>query len=197
MLDLSEEICGQFKKARNAKGMNQSSLARVVGCQQSAISMFEAGMSTKLSDEMVKKMAEVLGVDLDALRQAEAEKQKHAAAQSGTVQVAVPTPAATPLVVHGYCPNCHCPSNVPYVVDGRLYYRPSRKLASPNGGLRCTQCGEMLELRCPVCGAPLNDGACCSVCGHPYVTPVLPEDVDVNAYARIRREELIQLRSLT
>ena len=155
--------------------------------------MFEAGMSTKLSDEMVKKMAEVLGLDLEAMRKAEAERRKKAEDSVVTTNVVNPVPA---MVVHGYCPNCHCPSNVPYVVEGRLYYRPSRNLASPNGGLRCSQCGELLELRCPVCGAPLNDGACCTVCGNPYVTPVLPEGVDVNAYARIRREEIIQFRSL-
>ena len=193
MLNLSKEICGEFKKARNAKGLNQSALAKAVGCQQSAISMFEAGMSTKLSDEMVQKISEVLEVDLEKLRQTEAAHSKERSNGSQmveTVSLSVP-------VVHGYCPNCHCPSNVPYTVDGKLFFRPSRGVASSNGGLRCTQCGELLELRCPVCGAPLNDGACCSVCGSAYVTPVLPEGVDVAAYARNRREEIIQLRSLS
>ena len=195
MLNLSEQICGQFKSARLQKGMNQSSLARVVGCQQSAISMFEAGMSTKLSDETVRKMATVLGIDLAALIKAEEKKAETGA--EGTFAFPVPSvPPTSQLVVHGYCPNGHCPSNVPYVVDGRLFYRPSRGSASPTGGARCAQCGELLEMRCPVCGAPLNDGACCAVCGSPYVTPVLPEGVDVAAYARVRREEIVQLRAL-
>ena len=51
MTNLSKDICLKFKKARQAKGYNQSTLAHMVGCKQSAVSMFEAGMTTKLSDE--------------------------------------------------------------------------------------------------------------------------------------------------
>ena len=189
MLNLSTDICARFKEARKAKGLNQSALARAVGCQQSAISMFEAGMATKLSDEAVTKMAEVLGVDLPALLKAQE-------AQTIQAQMVAAEPKAAHLIVHGYCPNCHCPSNVPYVVENQLFYHPSRKIASPNGGTRCTQCGELLEMRCPVCGAPLNDGACCALCGTPYVTSVVPEGVGVTAYARARRDEILQLRSL-
>lgn len=195
MLNISTDICNLFKEARKAKGLNQSALARAVGCQQSAISMFEGGMSTKLSDEAVNKMAEVLGLDLTALLKQEEEKKKEAD-QGSSISINVQPEVATSFVVQGYCPNCHCPSNVPYVVDGHLFYRPSRGVASPKGGTRCTQCGELLEMRCPVCGAPLNDGACCAVCGSAYVTPVLPEGVDPVTYARLRREEIIQLRSL-
>lgn len=195
MLNLSSEICAQFKDARKKKGLNQSALARAVGCQQSAISMFEAGMNTKLSDELVEKMADVLEIDLKALKKAEEEKSSSGTEERPFAEVAKTVPVQ--FVVHGYCPNAHCPSNVPYVVDGHLFYRPSRLIASPTGGVRCAQCGELLELRCPVCGAPLNDGACCAVCGSGYVTPVLPEGVDIATYARLRREEIIQLRSLS
>lgn len=187
MTNLSTEICLLFKEARKAKGLNQSALARALGCQQSAISMFEGGQTTKLSDETVRKMAEFLGVSLPEERSADE------AAAPAAVSVLGETGGAR---VRGYCPSGHCPSNVPYVVEGRLFYRPNRALASPTGGARCAQCGEILEVRCPVCGAPLNDGACCAVCGGAYVTPVLPEGVDPAAYARARREELLQLRSL-
>ncbi len=190
MTNLSTEICLKFKEARKAKGMNQSALARILGCQQSAISMFEGGMSTKLSDETVQKMAEVLGVKLE-----EETRKAAPAVPASTVQASSAVDGLT-QIARGYCSNCHCPSNVPYVVDGRLFYRPSRALAAPTGGARCAVCGEVLEMRCPVCGAPLNDGACCAVCGSAYVTPVLPEGVDAAAYARIRREEITQLRSL-
>ena len=195
MLNLSEQICGQFKSARLGKGMNQSSLARAVGCQQSAVSMFEAGMSTKLSDETVQKMATVLGIDLAELIKAEEKKAETGAEGTFAVPASSVSPASQ-RVVSGYCPNGHCPSNVPYVVNGQLFYRPSRRIASPTGGVRCAQCGELLEMHCPFCGAPLNDGACCAVCGSPYVTPVLPEGADVAAYARVRREEIVQLRAL-
>lgn len=189
MANLSPEICLKFKEARKAKGLNQSALAKAIGCQQSAISMFEGGMATKLSDETVLKMAEFLGIELEKeVKEAEESSESKAGAEVAVNQMVT--------IQHGYCPNCHCPSNVPYVVEGRLFYRPSRTVASPTGGTRCTQCGEILEMRCPVCGAPLNDGACCAVCGSAYVTPVLPEGLDNAAYARARRDEIIQLRSL-
>ena len=66
MTSLPREICLKLKEARQAKGYNQSTLARMVGCKQSAISMFEAGMTTKLSNETVKKMSELLGVSLES-----------------------------------------------------------------------------------------------------------------------------------
>lgn len=194
MQNLTAETCAKFKEARKAKGLNQSALAQAVGCKQSAVSMFEAGMCTKLSDEAVGKMAEVLGLDLAALLKEEAENnaRRREAGMEGAVSVVADGDSG---IVRGYCPNCQCPSNVPYVVEGRLFYRPSRAMASPNGGARCAQCGEVLEARCPACGAPLNDGACCGVCGCAYVTPTLAEGVDAAAYARARRAEILELKS--
>lgn len=156
----------------------------MVGCKQSAVSMFEAGMTTKISDETVKKMADVLGVSL--------EPKIGMPQETPTSYVQSPTAS----IVHGYCPNGDCPSNVPYMVGGRLFYRPMRLVASPIGGIYCTQCGELLETRCPSCGAPLNDGACCASCGSAYVTPVISGEANLVSYARARREEIAQFRSL-
>ena len=181
MSNISKELCAQFAEARRAKGFRQTELAAQVGCTQSALSMFEGGQPTKLSDETVKKLSELLGISLVEERESSAETQ----VVSAEIQV-----------VHGFCPNCQCPSNVPYVVSGRLFFRPSRNIASPNGGRRCVQCGEVLEMRCPTCGAPLNDGACCAVCGSGYVTPVVPEGIDLSAYSQARRIEIAQLREL-
>ena len=184
MSNVSKDLCLRFAEARRTKGLRQTELAVQVGCTQSALSMFEGGQPTKLSDETVKKLSEVLGVPL---QEEKSSPDVKLASESCTPQV----------VVRGFCPNCHCPSNVPYVVEGRLLYRPSRKVASPTGGVRCTQCGEVLEMRCPRCGAHLNDGACCAVCGAAYVTPVVEEVLDVAAYAQARRIEIIQLRELS
>ena len=182
MTNLSKEICLRFKEARQAKGYNQSALARMAGCKQSAVSMFEAGMTTKLSDETVKKIADILGVSLE-------EKPE-------VPQVALQSQMSPSMAVHGYCPSCECPSNVPYVVGGHILYRPMRHVSSPTGGKHCTQCGELLETRCPTCGAPLNDGACCASCGSAYVTPTLPEGTDLNTYVRMRKEEIERFISL-
>ena len=184
MSNISKELCLRFAEARRAKGIRQTDLAEQVGCKQSALSMFEGGQPTKLSDEAVKKLSEILGVPIAAESAQEANCPR------------LEFQGGHGSVVLGFCPNCHCPSNVPYVVDGRLFFRPSRKVASPTGGVRCTQCGEILEMRCPTCGASLNDGACCAACGAPYVTPVVSEGLDVVEYARSRRAEIIQLRGL-
>ena len=183
MSNVSKELCLRFAEARRAKKLRQTELAARVGCTQSALSMFEGGQPTKLSEETVRKLSEVLEVPL-----------VEEVPPIGTLPL--PGLVGSVCVVHGFCPNCQCPSNVPYVVDGRLFYRPSRKVASPTGGMRCTQCGEMLEMSCPSCGAPLNDGACCAACGAAYVTPVVAEGLDVLVYAKTRREEIIQLREL-
>ena len=185
MSNISKELCLRFSEVRRAKGIRQTELAAQVGCTQSALSMFEGGQPTKLSDETVKRLSEVLGVALSS------EEKSEAGDGCMTGQNGLNS------VFSGFCPNCHCPSNVPYVVNGRLFYRPSRKVASPTGGVRCTQCGEVLEMRCPKCGAPLNEGACCAVCGTSYVTPVVADGLDVAAYAQVRRAEIIQLRELS
>ena len=183
MSRVSRELCLRFAEARRAKGLRQTELAAHIGCTQSALSMFEGGQPTKLSEETVKKLSEFLGVPL-----VEEAAAPMAVLANGSYE--------SLNIVHGFCPNCQCPSNVPYVVDGRLFYRPSRKEASPTGGVRCAQCGEVLEMKCPSCGAPLNEGACCAVCGAGYVTPSIAEEIDVVAYARTRREEIIQFREL-
>jgi len=145
----------KIKEARREAGLSQSVLAAEVGCKQSALSMFEQGDGTKLNDGVVEKLAKKFGIDLKA-----------------TVAEVTPQPSAMRLVTEaatGFCPNPHCPSNRSYEVDGRTFYRPDRANADPVGGKFCALCGEVLEKRCPNCGAPVHEGAVCSHCGEPYV----------------------------
>lgn len=143
--------------------------------------MFEGGMSTKISDDTVKKISEFLGVPL-------VEEKEETPVSSVTMPVGDG--------VLGFCPNCNCLSNIPYAVGNDLFYRPTHHYHVRTGN-RCVDCGEILETRCPVCGAPVNEGACCAACGSAYVTPVLSEGIDFFAYAKARREEIIQIRSLS
>lgn len=160
MTKLNPEICLKIKEARRAAKLSQSVVAAEVGCLQSALSMFEQGDGTKLNEAVVKKLAEKFGVSLTA------EEVENPA------RVPVVFAAGDEVKVRGFCPNAHCPSNKVYEVDGRTYALTNRPAADPVGGRFCALCGEVLEKRCPNCGAPVHDGAICSLCGDPYVALV-------------------------
>jgi len=153
--ELSPEVCFKIKEARRAAKLPQSVLAAEVGCKQSALSMFEQGDGTKLNDAVVEKLAKKFGIDLTATTADEVIPN------TGLRQVTEPA--------IGFCPNPHCPSNHSYEVDGRTFFKPDRQSADPAGGKFCAVCGELLEKRCPNCGAPIHEGAVCSHCGEPYV----------------------------
>jgi len=150
MQNLSKAICEKFREARRARGLTQTALAAQIGCHQAALSMFEKGNCTKLSEEYVEKIAKRLGIDITSLRK-----------QSEQDEI---DDAKTPLVSVGFCPEPECPSNTSYAVAGRTF----RKVTLQKGRY-CAFCGEVLETVCPSCGAVLNEGACCSCCGTPYV----------------------------
>ena len=74
MKNISPEICRKIAQARRDQGISQTALALELGCKQPAISMFEAGDGTKLSEEMVKKLATRFGISLE-----ERKKEGHGA----------------------------------------------------------------------------------------------------------------------
>ena len=149
MQNIPKAVCQRFKDARRVLGLTQSALAKEIGCQQAALSMFESGKSTKLSDDYVTKLAARLNLDLAQLLQ--------------TAQKAV-EPTVLPAVSIGFCPDPACPSNTAYTVGDRTFLRVTLQK-----GIYCAQCGEVLEKCCPSCGAELNEGACCTMCGSPYI----------------------------
>ncbi len=157
MTNLSSEFCLKIREARREAGLSQSVLAAEVGCKQSALSMFEQGDGTKLNDEVIHALSAKFGIPLEFPKGTDGEEE------SSSRRFAVHSEEK------GFCPNPHCPSNHGYEVEGRAFYRPDRSAADPVGGTYCAVCGEVLEKRCPNCGAPLHDGAVCSFCGKPYV----------------------------
>lgn len=165
MTNLDPEICREIKLARKAAKISQSELSKEVGCLQSALSMFEQGDGTKLNDEVVKRLAVKFGIDLEKKKSAPARERPGVSAAA--VRFASVSPAGSPD--RGFCPNPSCPSNGAYQVDGRTFLKPDRTAADPVGGRFCAVCGEVLEKRCPNCGAPVHDGAVCSLCGDAYV----------------------------
>ena len=154
MTNLSPEICFRLKAARRNAKVGQQELAREVGCKQSAISMFENGNPTKLSEETVKKIAAKFGVLLSGDGSEEGAETLEAGGVAGT----------------GYCSNPACPSNKAYEVDGRRLFVCNREMSDPAGGKFCAMCGEVLARRCPNCGAPVHAGAVCSICGEAYIS---------------------------
>ena len=149
MQNIPKAICQKFKDARRTLGLTQSALAMEVGCQQAALSMFESGRPTKLSDDYVTKIAARLNLDLTQLLDT-AQK--------------VAEPVSLRTVSIGFCPDPECPSNSAYTVGERIFFRVTLQK-----GIYCAHCGEVLERLCPACGAVLNEGACCTMCGAPYI----------------------------
>ena len=153
--NLSPEICRKVKESRRNAGLSQSIVAAEVGCKQSALSMFEQGDGTKLNDDVIGKLLKKFGIKID-------EPEEKA-------ESVVPAVAVVPVPHTGFCPNPHCPSHTAYEVEGRRLLKPDRVQQDPVAGKYCAICGEILERRCPNCGAPVHDGAICSLCGEPYV----------------------------
>ena len=158
MTNLSPEFCFKIKEARRAAKISQGELASELGCKQSAISMFEQGDGTKLNDDVIGRLSKKFGIPLPS-------NEEEGAAEPARI-VAEGKRAAAHT---GYCPNASCPSNRRYEVEGRVFARPDREEADPAGGRYCAVCGEVLERRCPGCGAAVHDGAVCSFCGEPYI----------------------------
>ena len=157
MTNLSREICFKLKEARREAGLSQGEIALEIGCKQSAISMFERGEVTKLSEESVIKYAKKFAVDLKAVEAVDDGERQEKKIES----LKIPHT--------GFCPNPACVSHHRYEVEGRIFLRPERAVTDPVGGRYCAVCGEVLERVCPNCGAAVHEGAVCSICGKSYI----------------------------
>lgn len=170
------DICLKLRSARRARGLTQAQLAQQVGCQQSAVSMMEAGRTTALARETLERIAAQLGVALES---------------------GVPTPAAAvaaPSLGCAHCTDPECPSNIPFVVGGTLVFWPRPQPVA--GGRHCVYCGEVLASACGTCGASAGTGACCRACGAPFVPPPATLRADSEAWAAERRRQIAEWRAL-
>jgi DNA-binding XRE family transcriptional regulator len=170
-----------LREARRRKGLTQSEVAEQVKCKQSAISMFEAGRSGALARDLILKLAKLLDVDVKT-ESLQAEE--------------VPSPGPLRLK---YCPLADCPSNVPYVVGGRLCFRPSLVEESVAVRSRCRLCGEPMEASCPnpECRTDVAEGSFCRTCGAPYVVSALVEAPDSEHWAEAQRTRIRDLQAMT
>lgn len=168
-----------FKEARKRAGLTGARLAQQAGCTQSAISQFEGGKATALRRDTVERIADILGVELPE------------ETQGGAAEAAAPVaPALSPAA---FCPNCECPSNVPYLVGGAVALQPRRQ---PDPSAKyCPWCGEVLEHSCPQCETPATQTAFCPACGAARVAP--PEGVgNLAEWVETRRREIAALDAL-
>ena len=157
MKGLSREFCEKIALARREAGISQTELAAEIGCKQSALSPFERGDGTKLSDEAIQKLSAKFGITIP--------KDTSSAVQPSTFNL---QPAAS--AASGFCPNPDCPSHRKFQAAGKAIIIPDRKLSDPVGGRFCALCGEVLERKCPNCGSPVHEGAVCSFCGKAYIS---------------------------
>ncbi len=137
-----------LRNARRRMGVSQSALAEETGCSQSAISMMEKGRVDALSFDKLERISERLGVPIP--------KEKAGSVTAGSAA--------------GFCPECECPSNKPYLVGDNVFWRPSIRQVSLSRGIYCQDCGEVLETACPHCSRVIQGGACCPHCGNAYVS---------------------------
>jgi DNA-binding XRE family transcriptional regulator len=179
MANLPIDFCRKTAAARRARGMTQSALARSVGCAQSAISMFESGHPEKLSLDFVSKIAELLEIPLDEPMQPSLPQKRNNTANQDC-----------------YCPNPHCFSNIPYVVNGELLLWPTLRSCTGDAAVYCKICGEVLERACPGCGASIDGGAFCGICGEARITSSLTSEVSAAHYAEKQLKAITQWRDL-
>lgn len=160
MKNLNPEFCRSVRSARRAAGLTQGELASEVGCKQSALSMFEQGDGTKLNDEVIGRIAKKFNLSFT-------EEEGKADGRPSAISLG---PIVDRLRSRAFCPNPACPSNHGYFVEEMRLFRPDNEMADPVGGRYCAMCGELLERKCPNCGAPVHPGAICSLCGQAYVS---------------------------
>ena len=164
MTNLDREFGRKVQEARRSRRISQTELAREVGCFQSAISALEQGDGRKLNDEAIEKISKKFGIPIIK------PPETPSAANADFAPPIPPVPSgAARIVMHGFCPNPNCPSNHAYTVGEELFMKPGKEECDPVGGTYCVLCGEVLEKKCPSCGAPLNEGAVCTYCGNRYV----------------------------
>lgn len=169
------------RSARRAKSLTQAALASAVGCTQSAISMFEGGRADALSAEFVQKIAGILGIEAKSL----AINQK-AVGLSGSA-------------VLKFCPADECPANIPYVVQGRLIFKPAMVEEDVGFAGRCRYCGEPLQACCSNagCGAAVNEGSFCASCGTAYILSSVGSRGEPQAWADAQRGRIREVRDLS
>ena len=168
MKNLSIEFCKSVKSARREAGLTQGELAAEVGCKQSALSMFEQGDGTKLNDEVIGKIAKKFNLTVSETPSNDSASPFPHLRQGFGGQAVPRSPFPVPHSL-GFCPNPNCPTNHEYFVEEVRLFLPDREAADPMGGRYCAMCGELLERKCPNCGAPVHKGAICAFCGQPYV----------------------------
>ena len=165
MINLDKEFCSKVQEARRKARIPQTVLAREIGCHQSAISALEQGDGTKLNDEAIEKIAKKFGIEVPKA----ANNAQFDGTAAGFAKYLGFTGESFELR-RGFCPNPECLSNRKYEVSGRVLAMPDREKCDPVNGTYCAICGEVLEKRCPTCGAPVHNGAICQNCGNPYVS---------------------------
>jgi len=180
MSELNRPLHTVLREARRRAGMTQAALAGEVKCKQSAISMFEAGRTDALARDKVRRIAELLGVELGS-----------EARGKGT--------AGQARLKLKFCPTDDCPSNVPYAVRGEVCIQPRMDEVPEGEARRCRLCGEILLELCPneECKADVVEGGFCPKCGCAYVMATRDREEDPVRWADTQRERIREVRDMT
>ena len=143
-MNSSKNSANGIRQARLAQNLSQSELAAKIGCTQGAISRLEAGDFRAASADTLRQLFAVLGIEWPT----------------------EPEEVAGMLV----CPTAGCPQNIPYLLNGRISFRPVPVMLGITTTRYCPACGTGLINQCPHCQTPLTSGATfCPDCGKPII----------------------------
>jgi len=142
---------------RLAQHVSQAQLAEVVKCSQGAISRFETGQRSALSEENVRALCGHLKIRFEEF------------------PLSAPSQKSCRVV---FCATPTCLHNLPFLLGGRLVVQPHTRSHDGEEPVFCPGCGACMCDCCPNphCQSPPCEGAAfCAACGSPLVQ--LPEEL--------------------
>lgn len=148
---------------RRGQERTQTEVAACAGVSTGALSRYESGDTRVLGDPTLRKVCEVLGIDVP---------QWLAEPIPGALPVEAETAGRT---ARYHCPTPFCRMNPWFAVPGWIHFEPRFVESVAAGEVVCQHCGATLHSACVHCGAALGQHGVCPVCGEDYVPRVAQE----------------------
>ncbi len=141
-----------LREARKARKETQIHLAEKLSCSQSQISELEQGIRNAVSEELLRRIAQHLDVDLKRF-----ETSDSPYGPGGSTAWAC-------------CINQTCPAARAFETPNGIQMKP-HFIQVETGAQNCEFCGDLLALFCPRnhCDHPIHPGFFCRGCAQPFI----------------------------